>query len=135
MEEEKFETTFSEILERQKKEKKKRIIKKQKTKKIVVNNSINVQTTISQKKVEINFGEKIIKDFKTSEQYAKVINYKPGVIISSSSELNFEDISQIKRKNFALGVDGSTIFVHGGENEKKSNIYKNLTLNSKNWMI
>eukprot|EP01080_Neovahlkampfia_damariscottae_P000692 gene692-8944_t len=117
VEEEKFSSTLSQILEIKKEPKKKRIIKKRKTKKIKVVNKPNIIEKNS--KVDFSVEEKIIKNFKTSDAYSNSINYKPGNIVSSSSEIHFEDISSIKRKNFALGFDGSTIFIHGGENEEK----------------
>jgi erythromycin esterase-like protein len=114
-EEEKFETHIKEIIKTKKPKVKKIKIQKQKTVKIFETDT-KKQTIQESLKVQ-SFRPKIIKNFKTLDDYAKNINYKPEKVVSASSSVLLDDVSQIKRKNFASACDGSTLIIHGGEDE------------------
>jgi hypothetical protein len=129
-EEEKYETYLKEIVDKKNQKEKKNRIKKQKTFKISKKiEEKSIHPTIHEVVSVQNFRPKIIKDFKSLDEYSKKINYKPEKVFSSSSTIFLDDISQIKRKNFASAFDGSTLVIHGGEDEEGNSLVLIFNLN------
>jgi hypothetical protein len=115
-EEEKYKTHIKEIIETKKPKGKKIKIQKKKTIKIF---EIDTKKQINPESITVkSFRPKVIKDFKMLDDFAKTINYKPEKVVSATSTVLLDDVSQIKRKFFASAFDGSTLIIHGGEDEK-----------------